>query len=127
MVLHDAILTHGSLQFDWTSVTSGCYIGAVSGKTACKCFTASILGLYKTHSLKQNVTISNEPTFSDVYRNVNNINVYSLTKLTGPQYESLWGLFAFHAIQCGLNFDKPQKNEIHSFILTQKLLLFVAY
>ena len=55
-----------------------------------------------------NVTISNELNFSNVYRSVNYIG--SLAKL----HEPLWGSFTLHVTQCSLQFDKPQKNEIHS-------------
>ena len=46
-----------------------------------------------------NVNISNELNFSDVYRSVNYIGSLA---------------FTLHATQCSLNFDKHQKNEIHS-------------
>ena len=47
MTLNDVKLNHGSLQSDWMLATSWRHLrcSAVSRKTACNCFPASILAL----------------------------------------------------------------------------------
>ena len=53
--------------------------------------------------------------FSDVYRNVNYTG--SLAKFTYTPFgvHVNFASETLQATQCSLHFDKPQKNEIHSF------------
>ena len=73
-------MNHGSPQSDWTSAISWhrWRCSAVSKKTVCKCFPASILVLtsdlfFVNVLTEMNVNISNEHNFPDVYQSANYI------------------------------------------------------
>ena len=61
-----------------------------------------------------NVNISDELNFSDVFRRVNCLTTCEINCVTSKVYMNP-GVFTLHKTESSLHFDKPQKNEIHSF------------
>ena len=74
----------------------------------CFIFSSYKLRFFVKVLIEMNVDIRNEFNFSDKCK------LHWVASKVYVNPFRVWGSFTLHATQCSLQFDKPQKNEIHS-------------